>query len=275
MVTYTHSWKARNQDAVIATDRLIAAIDGCSPISSADGSGERVSDFAATFAEDLAASVSDPGHVHGQIATALQNTQKRCGNHGVTATLALAVWDAENLAAAVIGDSPVVVERAGEDATVIITDPAYDGHEDAALARVREALSEGVPASRAYTSARPLLSTDRVARNTCEGRWIISDFTPAKDVAARITVRTFPTGSVSRVSACTDGMSRIVELLGVLTYPELFDRVQAGAGDELVSIIDELENDDLEGAKLPRFSRRDDMSAAIGVPDRPITPSAD
>ncbi|MCX7444167.1 PP2C family serine/threonine-protein phosphatase [Corynebacterium sp. P7003] len=266
MVTYTHSWKPRNQDAVIATGRMITAIDGCSPISSADGSAERVSDFAATFAENLAAAVSDPDDVRGEIATALRTTQNRCGDHGVTATLALAVWDAENLAVAVIGDSPVVIELAGEHTAVIITDPAYDGHEDAALTRVREALDQGLPASRAYTSARPLLAADRAARNTRGGRWIISDFTPAEDIAARITVRTFPTGSVSRVSACTDGMSRIVELLGALTYPELFDRVQAGAGDELVSIIDELEDDDPEGARLPRFSRRDDMSAAIGVP---------
>ncbi|MFC4155865.1 hypothetical protein ACFOX2_02935 [Corynebacterium marambiense] len=231
------------------------------PISSAVGSGERVSDFAATFAEGRAASVSDPGYVRGQIATALQSTQERCGNHALSATLALAVWNTENLAVAAIGDSPVVVERTGGDATVIITDPAYGDHEDAALARVREVLSEGLSASLAYASGRPLLAADRAARNTCEGRRIISDFTSAEDAAARITVRTFPTGSVPRVSACTDAMSWIVELLGALTYPELFDRVQADAGDELVSIIMNWKMDKLcerNGYKLaePTHSQR-------------------
>lgn len=95
---WTRTVKPENQDSVVARAGLVGVVDGATPISGSPGASAATSGFASLLTQCLNSVVRSPDLAPERVAEALWvaqgSTQEGCG---VTATIAVAVWGANDL----------------------------------------------------------------------------------------------------------------------------------------------------------------------------------
>ena len=239
------SWSAkpRSQDAVHAGPRHLVVADGATPLDPA--LAPRTSDFVASLVDALSPT---PGTLLTDVHHALTRAQRECGTHGVTSTLSVVCWNAATVAVAVIADSPVIVETiTGID---VITDEAFTTRESWLLEQSRR------------RDISDLQRRERAARNTADGRWVVSDWSDPAEIVAHLHTVRYPRREVTRVAVCSDGMSAAVDTFGLLTWRGLLEVAEGGGVDKLLGELETLEASDPEANEFPRLSVRDDRSLA-------------
>lgn len=257
---WTRTVKPENQDSVVARAGLVGVVDGATPISGSPGASAATSGFASLLTQCLNSVVRSPDLAPERVAEALWvaqgSTQEGCG---VTATIAVAVWGANDLSVVVCGDSPVwVFFRDGTTERVV--DPAFAERESTYLGAVQECLNQGDSPEDAYASILPDLRQARADRNTPPGVWVPSDTVSPQELLPHLHHVVFPVEEISAIVAVTDGTETMLQVTG--TRPSALPYMEPGELNNLYEQADLLQLQDGDKTRFLRLSDRDDASVA-------------
>ncbi|ONH28117.1 protein phosphatase 2C domain-containing protein [Pseudofrankia asymbiotica] len=205
-------------------------------------SGRGLADVLAAVIEQLA----DLGAAHGL-----------AGSEFPTAAITLVRQAGDQVEVASLGDCSVLVGVSGGK-PVEVTDPQFDGAEEAVLARVRDRMSRGTPAEEAYREIRTELRQRRRERNSPAGLWVLG---PDPEAARHAAMRVVPAPPGTDVVLMSDGFTRVLWPFGLVgDAAELMERVISDGAARLLDELRDAEGRDPDCARVPRFGTHDDAT---------------
>ncbi|MEU1922596.1 hypothetical protein ABZ742_20850 [Streptomyces albogriseolus] len=155
----------------------------------------------------------------------------------------------------VLADSPVVLEEAGGDHTVI-TDLRVDDVLPELRAEV-ESYETHTPEHR--EALRRLVLAQRQVRNTQDGYWVAA----AKPEAAQHCVTgSTKLGDVRSAAVMSDGVSRLVTEYSTATWEQVFSTLRMEGPNGLIASVRKTEAMDPTGRRWPRYKSGDDATVA-------------
>ncbi|MBN9643043.1 hypothetical protein ACFSSC_06005 [Corynebacterium mendelii] len=269
--SFTWSRKPVNQDGMATGERIFAVCDGVTPLASDAAGPSAVADYAHTLADALTScpvgSITMQG-MRGHLQQALDRASAATGGSGAQSTMALVTWDDSKLGVAVCGDSPVVIDRAGQ--ITVLSDPLFStGFWDLPAADRRRICAGCGDITDLYTRLHEDSVSERATRNRPGGRWIAASGVDSRAVAAVARVVVVPLAGIDRVAAMSDGMQVPVEHLCLAGYGDILFACGHGSLGRLHQRADSLELADPHRRTHPRPSHRDDATiimASMGPP---------
>ncbi len=108
-----------------------------------------------------------------------------------------------------------------------------------------------------------LVHAQRRVMNTPEGYWAAASDPKA---AAQALTGSVPLSQVRTAALLTDGAARAVDDFGLLSWPELLDRLEATGPEGLIDFTRELERSDPDRLRWPRGKKHDDATAVLMRP---------
>jgi hypothetical protein len=254
-----------NEDFLITSPDRLVLLDGGTSAGLASGCLHSVAWYVRTLGDALMVAMSDDLSLSECLATAINNTtashQETCdpGHPGTpTATVVAVRFGPSALEYLVLADSTVAIEhRETGSATypyTIITDDRED--QIARHIRPRYDLSSPDPATQ-QQALRDYIFELQQLRNRPGGFWVASTDPDAADHALSGTI---PRNQIRRLTALTDGASRLVDRFGIMSWPEALDYIDVHGPQGFISRTRAAEHRDPYGKQWPRGKRHDDAT---------------
>lgn len=256
-----------NEDTVLVSPTTIAVLDGLSapaglPMGCTHGTPwfvrqlglfltDRAADPARPLREALGAAIEDVNALHAGTCALDQEAVP-------AATVTMIRVRPEALDYLVLSDSTLALDL-GPAGIKAVTDKRV---EDVARHEMRAALRGPAGTADHERRVAELVTVQRRLRNRPGGYWVASTLPGAAEHALTGTV---PLATVRRAALLTDGASRLADLFGALSWPQLLDLLQAEGPAALISRTREAEQSDPAGTRWPRFKCSDDATAASAL----------
>ncbi|HCU92266.1 MAG TPA: integrase [Actinobacteria bacterium] len=208
----------------------------------------QITDASQTLADALAASIADVSALHS-------DTCDLANPHSPSAAVAAVRTLGGRLDYLVLSDCTLIADRPGGEPLVL-----SDNRLDEVHAKL------GYPAS-----MPPHGSPDRQAamlahvrelgrfRNQPGGFWVAST---APAAAREAFTGSLPLADLAAVALLTDGATRMVDVFGLLTWPETLSLLRERGPDELITETRNIEASDPDCLRWPRSKTSDDATAA-------------
>lgn len=165
----------------------------------------------------------------------------------------------DNLEYFVLGD---VVVAVCSPQVEVVTDTALLRLDKIAIAEKMRLQSTGMTSREARAAITPILRKHRSMMNRPDGYWIFNG-DPEAIKHARTGVITL--GRSGQFLLATDGFSRLVDLFHhFASWDELLNALRENSLEDLARTLRQIEKDDTECLKFPRFSTHDDATAVYG-----------
>ena len=235
--------------------RAVAVLDGASAPDPAERDGGWYAD---QLAGQLASRLEGPydlGTVLADAIAAVTSEHRLVPGRSPSSTVTLLRWDAEQVEALVLGDSPlVVVTAAGIEVLV-------DERLAAVAPAQRVAYHDRLAAGGGYDDGhrdllRALVGEQRRHRNRPDGYWI-AEAAPA--AAGHALTRRWPAAEVRAALLVSDGVSRGVGR-AVPDWAAALDLVDRHGPDALLDAVRAPERADPDGRAWPRAKAYDDQA---------------
>ncbi len=165
----------------------------------------------------------------------------------------------EEIVIELLGDCFAVVKQ-GEQYTVIKDTGLHSQEDNEAIQKLGILMSEGKSFKEASEEIGPMLRKSRAKINTPDGYWVAAN---NEEASEHVEVHKFSVDSVDDILIGSDGISRLVEIFGLLTYSELLELCSEKGVKPVIEGLRELEETDPNCEKYPRFSKNDDATAAM------------
>ncbi|MGD9482880.1 hypothetical protein WDH52_06395 [Streptomyces sp. TRM70308] len=253
-----------NEDTVLVGPATVAVLDGLSapaglPMGCTHGTPwfvrqlglcltDRAADPASPLPGVLGAAIEDVNALHVGTCALDQEAVP-------AATVVMIRVRSDALDYLVLSDSTLVLDL-GPVGVETVTDKRV---EKVAQHEMRAALVGPAGSAGHERRVAELVAVQRRLRNQPGGYWVASTLPGAAEHALTGTV---PLATVRRAALLTDGASRLADLFGILSWPQLLDVLQAEGPAALISRTREAERSDPAAARWPRFKRSDDATAA-------------
>jgi hypothetical protein len=260
------SSKAANEDAWGVRTDGAWVIDGATPLGPTPlVEGRSTAAWLSATASDVLRGVDWAGRdLRAVLAEVIGLIAERGQAHGLrrdarfpTAAISLVRRRADRLEVCSLGDCTVLVHPP-DAKTVQVTDPRFDGAEEAVLAEVRARLAEGVAPADAYRAVGAELRRQRAQRNTPAGLWVLAA-EPAAGAHAALTSVPAPPGT--DIVLMSDGFGRVRAPFGLVAdEAELIRRIVDGGADALLGALRAAERADPDCRRYPRFGVHDDAT---------------
>ncbi|GAA0549213.1 hypothetical protein FHS83_001090 [Rhizomicrobium palustre] len=260
-----------NEDAFAAEDVGAAVLDGATPVSEPLLPGRSDAAWLSQFgARRLLAHVKSGDSPRGALRHALADAERSFDGlarkkplHRYQmpfASMIFAVPDEDGIDLLWFGDCCALVETGAETIEVIGTAFEKRGDEASAAKAYSEKVGLAPVGALARSDAMPMFRDSRDKVNTPGNTWLFGIEPKASEHAGRVR-RDIPAGS--RLLLCTDGFLALATDYGRYQPSELLnaaaDKGLAALGAELRQI----EADDAEGRRFPRFKKSDDATAVL------------
>lgn len=262
--TLSGSAERPNEDWVAATPHAVVVLDGVTaPRVDDSGCHHSVTWYAENLGSRLLVRLlSDGVTVQRALAEAIgdvtdlhRDTCTVTGAGVPAAAVAILRRRGEVFDYLVLADAAVVIDADGD--VITICDTRVENAAPEALARTRED-PIGSPEHRAKVAEMSVEQLKR--RNVAGGYWVAAADREAADNAY---VGEIPVEKVRRVAIFTDGASRAVDTFHEMDWPTCLDYLQEHGPRGLIQRVRQIEEDDPEGRKWPRFKKSDDATVAI------------
>lgn len=238
-------------------------VDGASPVGGGRDAHQKTADFAYAMSRGIDERLARPGTIRECVAAALAQAQQRSEpDFLATAAMSLVVWNAEEIAVASLADCVAVLR--GPSGCQVVASEKFVAHEEALKQELVDLLSSGVPADQAYEAVRVKNRAARAARNTEEGQWVLASQGDVAAIVAHMDVTVVPRGDVDHVVVASDGAWACVDTFGLVDAQECVAKVLDGTWGEVFARQRQLEQEDADGSRFPRFSANDDATI-VGV----------
>lgn len=251
-----------NEDWVGGSPALAVVLDGLSTAGLSTGCRHGVPWFVAHLGGQLMATLADPSiTLPDGLASALERVaalHPECdlANPGTpSATVAVLRQRYGVLDYLVLADSPVVLEGANGDHTVIT-----DLRVDAVLPELREEVERHETHTPGHRDAlQRLVSAQRQVRNTPDGYWVAGT---NPEAAHHCLTGEVDLGEVRSAAVMSDGVSRLVTEYATATWDEVFRALRTSGPTGLITSVRETEATDPTGRRWPRYKSGDDATVA-------------
>lgn len=151
-----------------------------------------------------------------------------------------------------LSDCAVVVETAeGPKITCDLAIEQHSAPEPVALA----GLQFDTPEHRAALAR--LVESQTRTRNREDGWWVAAS---DPDAAYQAMTRSYPTSTVRRMAAFSDGATRPVDQMSLYEWPAYLDLLDKLGPADLIALVRRIESEDPAGARFPRTKRHDDAT---------------
>lgn len=250
------------QDRWAATERSVIVLDGASAFDPDAGPAD---DYVDALLAALVDRIDSTEPLPAVLAQAIEHTAETVSDErgsGPSSTVAIIRDTGEEIEAAVLGDSTIVVGLA-EGRTERITDDRMSRIAHPQREQYRHRLRIGAGYDEHHRATLQTIQTaERDARNQAAGYWIAETDPAAADHAL---IHRYPYRAVEWCVLATDGAQRSIDFHGI-QWPDLPTMTM----EELRAMLDELHrweaDDDPTGALLPRAKRHDDKTLVTWTP---------
>lgn len=254
-----------NEDWVGATANLAIVLDGLSTGGLDTGCRHGVPWYVASLGGQLfAALATSRRSIAEGLSMAIERvaeSHRECdlSNPGTpSATVSILRENDGVLDYLVLADSPIAFESS--DDIRVVTDLRVDGLLPEYWAETKRHLNN--TPEHAASMAR-LIEAQRLIRNTEEGYWIAATVPEAAHHAITGEVEVAGLRSVALMS---DGASRLVDVYGAASWPEVFEALRRGGPQGLIDAVRKVEASDPHGERWPRYKSGDDIALAYCLP---------
>jgi hypothetical protein len=252
-----------NEDAIVATDRVVALLDGASiPQGLEIGCRHGTAWYVAQLGTELLEQLTDQPDqlLTDALASAIQavtslhaDTCQLDHPGGPSAAVALLREADQTVDYLVLADTTILLdEPAG---TQVISDDRLAQVAVAEHSAMHREATGSLTHQRRYAE---LVTELRRHRNQADGYWVASS---VPDAAYHALTGTISRLEVRRAALLSDGATRLVDRFGIMTWPHLVDLLDREGPYALIMQTREAESADPEGRRWPRSKRHDDASA--------------
>ncbi|MEV7011939.1 protein phosphatase 2C domain-containing protein [Streptosporangium sp. NPDC051022] len=252
-----------NEDWIAASPTAVIVLDGVTaPLVAEPGCHHTVTWFTQNLGgrllmllnenKDMATALGD---AIDQVADLHRDTCNLATPGVPAAAVAMLRTNGDVLDYLVLADTAIVVD--GANGLCVICDTRVEQAAPEATARTREE-AIGTPEHRAAVAQ---MSVEQLRwRNVPGGYWVAAADRKAADNAytGKIAV-----SDVQRIAIFTDGASRAVDTFGEMDWKTCLDYLQEHGPRGLIRHVRQIEADDPEGKKWPRFKKSDDATVAV------------
>lgn len=255
-----------NEDWVAATSNVVVVLDGVTaPRVPEAGCSHSVTWFTRQLGARLLLLLQEDLDLSGALAEAIVQTNhlhKRDCDLASRGTPAAAVAIFRKREALldwlVLADVALVMDtNAGIH---VVTDTRVDEAAPEALARTRQEIIGTLE----HQAAVAVMSVEQLKqRNVPGGYWVAATDPAAADNAL---TGQLPAADVRRAAIFTDGASRVVDVFEEMDWATCLDHLEARGPQGLIHYVRQIEADDPDGHRWPRFKRSDDATVALIQP---------
>lgn len=250
---------AENEDWYCASSRLVVVLDGATARTDT-GCVHGVSWFAAHLGAAISARAEAGEHTLSDVLSHAIKTvageHPNCNLESVgtpSAAVAILRPNGQHIEYLTLGDISLVFDC--DDGLKVITDDRVEG-----TARAERAEADKHPiGSQQKNDAMVLMKhAELAARNKPGGFWVAAA-DPA--VTREALTGSLPMRSLRRCAVLTDGVTRLVRMFDVMSWPDLLDLLAEFGPAEAVSRVRAIEAQDPNGLRWPRNKQSDDATA--------------
>ncbi|TQM80449.1 protein phosphatase 2C-like protein [Saccharothrix saharensis] len=252
------------QDRWAASERHAVVLDGASSFTPAvvDAS-EYVDQLCAELTSELRDGDHDLVAILGTCISAVASRLSLRPAEAPSSTVLLARERGDEFNLLVLGDSTAVVSVNGEISRT--TDDRLASVGGDLRRRYRSRLAAGTGYDDEHRQLLRLLQEQELtARNTLDGYWIAE---ADRQAAKEAVVQTFALADLDWCVLATDGVQRPIDHLG-MHWPDIAGMTAPELSHLLADLHHWEENQDPDGAALPRSKRHDDKAIVVWTPTR-------
>ncbi|HEY2059864.1 hypothetical protein [Amycolatopsis sp. NBC_01480] len=228
------------EDHVVVLDNAVLVLDGAtSPSPDLPPGGWYAGLLVRELATELSAQpTADLGDALASAIAGVAEAQQLTPRNSPSSTVSIVRWDAEQVEALVLADSPIVAF--GQFGTDVVSDDRLLSLRDGGL------LQTGADVRR--------------RRNAEGGFWVAEADPVAAEKAVR---RRWPRAEVDAVLLATDGVSIGVDEYRLFGWPDVLRLARASGPDAVLDAVRTAEKQDPQGERWPRAKRHDDQALVV------------
>jgi hypothetical protein len=253
-----------NEDAVAATVRTVAVVDGVTaPSGLKTGCIHGTPWYASNLASRLVSVLTELPDVQlrdalaralSEVAASHRDTCDLSSDGTPSGTVAVLRQTDQSLDYLVLSDASVFIETTSGVVT------ATDKRVEQLVSDLADA-AKAAPVGTAERKARldEFVTQQRKLRNVAGGYWLAG---AVPEAAQHALTGCVPLDQVRRAAAMTDGASALVDLYGQLTWEQTPSELAKGGPAEWIERVRSVERGDPDATTWPRFKRGDDATVA-------------
>lgn len=176
-----------------------------------------------------------------------------------SASVVIVRWNEKELEYFALADCQIWIKEG--DNIAVIEDERLPEFDDKVIKVMAGYINKGYSLAEAREAVQNLLIGNRLKKNTENGYWTLSFDLKALNYAQEGKMLINNNNHPLELLLCSDGFHCIVDKYKAMSQKEVFNYICKYSLDKLCNYIREIEADDLEGKKYPRFKKSDDASA--------------